>query len=709
MDDTAAHKAAQNELAALRRKYARLMKENENVLHLYKQVSALRDFNEKEKETQMRYNQLLRENSPDDIFLLDLNLGILLCTSSVKKRTKREVVGEPFLPVVKEFFEDSFVVKLEGALSGVLQTGNCFSIDAQTKMRDGVPDADQDPIYFSIRISPALDNKGEMTGVIVLAHDNTQMHNANIQAEAATRAKSNFLANMSHEIRTPMNAIIGMTNIGKTATDIERKDYCFKKIGDASNHLLGIINDILDMSKIEANKFELSPALFNFEKMLQQVVNVVNFRVDEKHQALSVHIDKAIPKTLVGDNQRLAQVVTNLLGNAAKFTPDGGSIKLNTYLKEVVDGVCTIQIEVVDSGIGISQEQRAYLFNSFQQAESSTARKFGGTGLGLAISKSIVEMMGGKIWFESELGKGATFAFTAKVERGEDQKLEQPARNAIDWKNVRVLAADDDPNIRQYMEDIMHRFGVRLDTADSAEKALQLVERNGPYDIYFVDWKMPGMDGIELTRKLKANNASSGDLIVIMISSADWCVMEDEATKAGVDKFLSKPLFPSTLFNIISEHFGIDNSRAEDGAEDTPDDYSGYRILLAEDVEINREIVLAMLEPTHLAIDCAVNGTEAVRMFNEAPEKYDVIFMDVQMPEMDGYEATRRIRAGSFPKSKDIPIVAMTANVFREDVEKCIDAGMNNHVGKPLDFGEVLKLLQIYLPPSSNRDVIIQS
>jgi signal transduction histidine kinase len=242
------------------------------------------------------------------------------------------------------------------------------------------------------------------------------------KSDRESKHKSAFLANMSHEIRTPMNAIIGMITIGKSADDIERKNYCFNKIEDASNHLLGVINDILDMSKIEANKFELSPDEFDFEKTLQRVVNVVNFRVDEKKQKFMVHIDKAIPGSLIGDDQRLAQVMTNLLGNAIKFTPENGSLKLDTRFLGEEDGVCTVQISVTDTGIGISPEQQKKLFQSFQQAEAGTTRKYGGTGLGLAISKSIVEMMGGRIWVESEPAKGSTFSFTAKFKRCEEKK-----------------------------------------------------------------------------------------------------------------------------------------------------------------------------------------------------------------------------------------------------------------------------------------------
>ncbi|MDR2070722.1 MAG: response regulator [Treponema sp.] len=528
-------------------------------------------------------------------------------------------------------------------------------------------------------------------------------------ANEASRAKSDFLANMSHEIRTPMNAIIGMTAIAKASSETERKDYCLAKIEDASNHLLGVINDILDMSKIEANKFEISPTEFVFEKMLQRVVNVVNFRVDEKHQSFSVYIDKKIPRTLIGDDQRLAQVITNLLGNAVKFTPEYGSINLNASLVKEEGDVCILQIEVRDTGIGISQEQQERLFKSFQQAESSTSRKFGGTGLGLAISKRIVEMMGGRIWIDSELDKGSAFFFTIQAGRGLEEKHEMLGPG-VNWNNIRVLMVDDDPVIREYfLEIVQDGFGVSCDVAADAKEAIDFIEKKGAYNIYFIDWKMPGMNGIDLTRWIKAKNFS--DSVVIMISAAEWSVIEADAKNAGVNKFLQKPLFPSSIANIINGCFGVNNLTAVEKEQDLEeedlegDNFKNYRIILAEDVDINREIVLTVLEPTKLAIDCAENGAVALRLFQEAPEKYNMIFMDIQMPEMDGYEAARQIRKfeqewherQSQEHFRAIPIIAMTANVFREDIEKCLAAGMNDHLGKPLDFDEVFVKLRKYL------------
>jgi CheY-like chemotaxis protein len=445
------------------------------------------------------------------------------------------------------------------------------------------------------------------------------------------------------------------------------------------------------MSKIDAGKLELSSVDFDFENMLQRVADVVSFRIAERKLNFGVYIDKDIPNFLRGDDQRLAQVITNLLGNAVKFTPEGGSIYLNAYYGGEYDGRVEIRVEVKDTGIGINGEQISKLFVSFQQADSSTARNFGGTGLGLAISKRIVELMDGRIWVDSEPGKGSTFIFTIRLERAEEDFRKPRLLPNIKWKDIRVLAVDDDPCVREYFAEIAERLEFACDTVSSGEEACAAIRQNGVYDIYFIDWKLPGMDGLELSKDIHKSHAQKPT--VIMISSFEFIEFEKKAAEAGVDRFIPKPLFPSAIAEIIADCAGMDGFSGDKKAREVIDDFSGFCILTAEDVEINREVISALLEPANLDIEFAKNGREAVEMTAAQPNRFDAIFMDLQMPEMDGYEATRRIREFN----TEIPIVAMTANVFREDIEKCLAAGMNGHIGKPLNLGEVLTVLKTYL------------
>lgn len=533
------------------------------------------------------------------------------------------------------------------------------------------------------------------TCVILVLSDTTTLTQAKNEAEMASQAKSNFLSNMSHEMRTPMNAIIGMTSIAKTSGSVDRKDYCLEKIEGASKHLLGVINDILDMSKIEAGKFDLSNDDFSLEKTLRKVFNVTNFRIEEKAQDLVVSIDKNIPPGLYGDDQRLSQVMTNILSNAVKFTPDGGKIKFEAKLLDKDEESCSLQFSITDTGIGISHEQSARLFSSFEQADTSTVRKYGGTGLGLSISKHIVETMGGRIWVESEPGQGSTFSFTTKLGISKKDFKTNKAEN-VKWHEVNILVVDDDQNTLDHFLEMAQSLGLKCDIAISPKEARQRIEEKGGYDIYFVDWKMPEENGIDLSRYIKEHDGNRST--IVMISSAEWSFIENEAKDAGVDKFLSKPLFASDIADCISETINHGEIAKMPTSPVIQKDYfKGRHILLAEDIEINREIAGALLAPTELDIDFAETGLEALRKFSENPGKYELILMDIHMPEMDGYEATRKIRALPDPRAQSIPIVAMTANVFREDIEKCIAAGMNDHIGKPIDIEELIRKLETYM------------
>lgn len=539
----------------------------------------------------------------------------------------------------------------------------------------------------------------EISQILAAQRERDEQSRRNLQAayeeaNAANRAKSNFLSNMSHEIRTPMNAILGMTNIALASDDPQRQEYCLNKINDASKHLLGVINDILDMSKIDSGKFELSASEFNFEKMMIRVVNIITFRLDEKRQKLNVHLDPNLPVSIVADEQRLAQVITNLLSNAVKFTDDEGEISVRVRLLNEDDQGCRFYISVTDNGIGISPEQQKKLFTSFSQADAGISRKFGGTGLGLAISKSIVEKMGGRIWVESKEGQGSKFAFEFTAVRGTQMEAQKALLRRIKWDELRILVADDDETICEYFMNIANRYHFHCDAAADGREALNLVVTQKPYDILFIDWKMPGLNGIELVRQIRQKGVDNA--VIIMISSVEWSEIEQEAREAGVDKFIPKPLFMSVVIDMIGECLGSDMGLNQASPIDLPD-FSGCHLLLAEDNEVNREIVITLLEPTGVTITCAENGAVALKLFAEDPEYYDMIFMDMHMPEMDGSTATINIRALDHPYAKKVPIVAMTANVFREDVEHCLAVGMNDHTGKPLDFDDVLLKMKKYM------------
>ncbi|GHU50614.1 hypothetical protein AGMMS49975_02010 [Clostridia bacterium] len=518
-----------------------------------------------------------------------------------------------------------------------------------------------------------------------------------LHSEEENASKSSFLARMSHEIRTPMNAIIGMTGIAQKTRDINKIQECLTKVSDAADHLLGVINDILDISKIESGKLELSSTDFLVSHMIDRVTNVTLFKVQKNQQKFVVKVEDDVPKAIVADMQRLSQVITNLLSNSNKFTPEGGTISLFIKCSSKSASSCTLRIEVKDTGIGISDEQKKRLFRSFEQADNSTSRKFGGTGLGLAISKNIVEMMGGEIWIESELGKGTSFIFTIKAGIGISDYINSFGN--LDWAKLKIAVVDPREDVMRYFTGIAAtldcKFQYILDGFDALKK---ISERNRP-DLLFVDYNMRGLDGIQVAREIREKDLA--DSIVLMSIPPD-IVKARETDDKYFDDYLKKPLIPTEIIDCIYRYMQKNTQTAGEDAADIQDEeeditFVGKHILIVEDVDINREIITALLEPTEIEIDLAENGQEALDMFIAGHEKYDMIFMDLQMPVMDGLTATQRIRLLPISRAETIPIVAMTANVFSEDIEKCIQAGMNDHVGKPVDIGEVLDKMKRYL------------
>lgn len=643
-----------------------------------------------------KYMNLLLENSPEIVLLFDQAGRFIYSTDVFLKHTHISNYGLINARTLREVFslfaEDEWIDKIESYYNEAINLKDTITVDESADLSNT-----NDLRNYKIRFTPMIGDNGEAEGMMMLFNDITAELNAKEAALQSSEAKSDFLANMSHEMRTPLNAIIGMTHIGTTSNNMEKKDYSLKKISEASNHLLGVINDVLDMSKIEMNKLELSFTDFDFEKMLVRVTNLVNFNVEEKNQTFVANIDKTIPPFLFTDEQRLAQVITNLLSNAVKFTPENGTIRLsaNKVGEDKSKSINYINISVSDTGIGISDEQKERLFSSFEQADNSISRKYGGTGLGLTISKKIVELMGGDINVESELGKGSTFSFLVPVKTGSGV-VSTKLPKGVSWSNIRVLAIDDSIEIRNYFASTAQAIGFYCDITENAKETVELLENNPDqhYDVIFIDWKLPGVNGVDLAKEIKTKYHK--DAVVIMISATEWNNIEPDARRAGINGFIQKPLFTSTLTDSINECINIDDHMQSAGMDDFKDKsgLEGVKILLAEDIEINREIVIGLFDGTSVVIDTAENGRQALNMFKNNPEKYDAIFMDIHMPEMDGYEATRSIRAIGTAEARQIPIIAMTANVFSKDIEKCLRVGMNDHVGKPLDVDEVMQKLK---------------
>ncbi|MBU3694920.1 MAG: response regulator, partial [Rhodocyclaceae bacterium] len=529
-----------------------------------------------------------------------------------------------------------------------------------------------------------------------------------ILAEEATRMKSEFLANMSHEIRTPINAVIGMAHLAlKTDLDARQRDYV-GKIRQAGQHLLGIINDILDFSKIEAGKLTLERVNFSLETLLANVANLIGQKATEKQLELMFDVPADVPDGLTGDSLRLAQIVINYANNAVKFT-ETGDVVVGVRLVEAGEEEVLLRFEVRDTGIGLTPEQVGRMFQSFQQADNSTSRRFGGTGLGLAISKQLAELMGGQVGVESEYGKGSTFWFTARL--GIDRGQVRRSLMRDDLRRCRVLVVDDNPTAREIMADMLEGMAVQFDLVASGEAALEQIlaadAAGEPYHVALVDWHMPpGMNGIELAGAIGELPGESRPGVVLVTAYAREDVQE-EARRAGIEDVLSKPVNSSVLFETLLRQLNVESpldgdavpAAATVAAEEGFAAFRGARILLAEDNPLNQQIACELLADEGLQVALAENGEQAVRMALAQP--YALVLMDMQMPVMDGVEATRAIREQR--DNATLPILAMTANAAEADRRRCSEAGMDDHISKPIDPPALFATLRSWLARQAAR------
>ncbi len=521
-----------------------------------------------------------------------------------------------------------------------------------------------------------------------------ELREAKQTAETASRSKSEFLSNMSHDIRTPMNAVMGMTAIAMAHLDDQQQvGNCLKKIALSSKHLLGLINDVLDMSKIESGKMTLNVELVSLREIMDSIVNIVQPQVKAKNQEFNISIYNITSENIQCDSVRLSQVLLNLLSNAVKFTPEGGSIWVILHEEPSPKGeeYVRIRLYVKDNGIGMSQEFQKYIFDSFAREDSRRVHRTEGTGLGMAITKYIVDAMGGEIIVESQQGVGTEFRVTLDMERAQEQVEDMILP---DWP---MLVVDDDCQLCESVTDSLKSIGIQaewvLDGEGAIRMAVQRHKSHSDYYIILLDWKMPDMDGIETARELRRQLGD--DVPILLMSAYDWSDIEEEARAAGISGFLMKPLFRSTLYYGLRPFAkGVETPAPQ---EDRDAKFANKRVLVAEDNELNWEIAQELLQDLGLELEWAENGKICVDKFRQSPPGYyDAVLMDIRMPVMDGYEAVDQIRAMERPDAS-LPVIAMTADAYSDDIQRCLDHGMNAHVAKPIDIKEVARILKKYL------------
>ena len=523
---------------------------------------------------------------------------------------------------------------------------------------------------------------------------NQALSDALTAAEEASKAKTAVLSSMSHEIRTPMNAIIGLDNIALHDPGLsdQTRDH-LEKIGSSAQHLLNLINDILDMSRIESGRMTLRNEEFSLQKLLEQINTMLSSQCQDKGLSYNCRVLGEVADQYIGDDMKLRQVLINILSNAVKFTPEGGSVEMTVEQTVKFDNKATLRFAISDTGIGMDREFLPKIFEAFSQEDSSSTNRFGSSGLGLAITKNIVEMMNGTIEVESEKGVGSTFTVTVTLMEAESSLSE--AGEELQPHEMTVLVVDDDPVACEHARLVLEKVGIAAETVMSGEEAIEIVRlrhaRREPFNLILVDWKMPGLDGVETTRQIRS--IIGNESAIIILTAYKWDDIQEEAVKAGVDSFISKPLFASNVmdeFRSAMKRKTVGEHKQAGGAG-----LEGCRVLLAEDMPINAEIITMVLSMRDIETDLAENGKIAVEKYTSHPEGwYDAVLMDMRMPEMDGLTATGLIRDSGRADAKKIPIIALTANAFDEDVQRSLQAGLNAHLSKPVDPDVLFETLE---------------
>jgi two-component system sensor histidine kinase/response regulator len=680
--------------AAPTRQQCALLEESASMVALKLEV-LLRNLRTRELLEQVRTSEertrLLLESTTEGIYGVDTTGRIDFVNPSACRMlgfSSAEMVGKPSHQLIHHHYPDGSEYPVEKCpMLAAYKRGEISRVDDEFLWRK-----DGGGLSVEYGATP-IHKDGTIVGAVISFSDITQrkeqedaLKQAKAKAEEATELKSMFLANMSHEIRTPMNAIIGLSHLAlNTALNAKQRDY-LSKIHNAGTSLLAVINDILDFSKIEAGKLDLESTDFRLDEVLSSVTTLTAQKAHEKGLEMLTHVAPEIPEFLIGDPLRLGQILTNFVNNAVKFT-ERGEVRLEIELLERTGDKVQLKFFVRDTGMGMTPEQSAKLFQPFTQADMSTTRKHGGTGLGLTICRRLVDLMGGRIWLESEPGVGSTFYFTVWLALGTARRSGKTLPPAL--AKLRVLVVDDNPTAREILKEPLCAIASKVDAVASAKEALAAIKQqdpSAPYDIIFMDWRMPGMDGLQACRHIKSDETLGRQPAIVLVTAFGREEVREEAERLRLEGFLLKPVTRSMIVDTLVNVFATSGEEVSSPTERKHESrLRGARILLAEDNEINQQIATELLEGAGAAVTVARNGRVALDLLCAGPEPptFDVVLMDLQMPEMDGYQATAKIR--SDPRSKTLPIIAMTAHATIDERQRCLAAGMNDHIPKPID------------------------